>query len=57
MNNKIPRPEYPRPQFFRNEWINLNGIWSYIFDHGKSGHDRELMKSPGFQEKILVFLS
>ena len=23
--NDIPRPEYPRPQFERSEWINLNG--------------------------------
>ena len=24
-----PLPEYPRPQFKRNEWLNLNGIWDY----------------------------
>jgi len=54
MNNEIPRPEYPRPQFFRKEWINLNGKWTFEFDHGKSGHARELMKSKGFQDKILV---
>ena len=23
----IPRPEYPRPQFERETWINLNGTW------------------------------
>ncbi|KGF36191.1 hypothetical protein HMPREF2137_02655 [Hoylesella buccalis DNF00853] len=33
-----PRPEYPRPQFERTEWINLNGdAWTYQFDFGKSG--------------------
>ena len=21
----VPRPEYPRPQFERSEWLNLNG--------------------------------
>ena len=33
-NNSIPRPEYPRPQFERAEWRNLNGQWSYTFDFG-----------------------
>ena len=41
-NNSIPRPEYPRPQFERAEWKNLNGQWSYTFDFGKSGRDRKL---------------
>jgi hypothetical protein len=22
-------PEYPRPQFARKEWLNLNGLWQY----------------------------
>lgn len=25
----IPLPEYPRPQFQRDAWINLNGSWDY----------------------------
>ena len=28
----VPRPEYPRPQFERAGWVNLNGTWDYIFD-------------------------
>jgi len=28
----IPRPEYPRPQFRRKDWTNLNGEWSFAFD-------------------------
>jgi beta-galactosidase/beta-glucuronidase len=24
-----PLPEYPRPQFVRDAWINLNGLWDY----------------------------
>ncbi|WP_370055220.1 glycoside hydrolase family 2 protein [Leifsonia sp. EB41] len=27
----IPRPEYPRPQFVRDRWLNLNGVWSFGF--------------------------
>lgn len=53
---KTPRPEYPRPQFERRDWINLNGEWTYAFDFGKSGMDegRELFKSKGFKDKIIV---
>ena len=50
----MPRPEYPRPQFIRKEWTNLNGTWTFEFDSGKSGHERELMKSRGFKNKITV---
>ncbi len=28
----IPRPEYPRPQFQRKDWLNLNGQWDFSFD-------------------------
>lgn len=35
--NQIPRPEHPKPQFQREDWINLNGHWTYEFDPGKSG--------------------
>ena len=24
-----PRPEYPRPQLVRKDWLNLNGLWQY----------------------------
>lgn len=50
----IPRPEYPRPQFQRSSWINLNGVWTYTFDFGKSGKQRGLADSEGFEEKIIV---
>ena len=26
-NNALP--EYPRPQFVRRDWKNLNGLWDY----------------------------
>ena len=33
-------PDYPRPQFVRKEWINLNGAWSFCFDdNGEGGAD------------------
>jgi beta-galactosidase/beta-glucuronidase len=30
--NTIPRPEYPRPQFVRSDWLNLNGEWEFAFE-------------------------
>lgn len=50
----IPRAEYPRPQFERNAWINLNGEWTYSFDFGSSGLEREWFKSTEFDQKIIV---
>ena len=50
----IPRPEYPRPQFERQQWINLNGTWTYEFDFGRSGIEREVFKSSGFKNTITV---
>lgn len=49
--NNIPRPEYPRPQFVRKEWINLNGQWSYELDLSESGVDDEFL-APGYPEPI-----
>ncbi|MCI1779947.1 MAG: beta-glucuronidase [Bacteroidales bacterium] len=50
----IPRDNYPRPQFERREWKNLNGEWSYVFDFARSGMDRKLFESKGFDKKIMV---
>lgn len=50
----LPRPEYPRPQFERNNWVNLNGTWSYEFDFSKSGLERDLQSSKGFGGNITV---
>ena len=49
-----PRAEYPRPQFERSEWINLNGEWTYEFDFVDSGLERNLNNSKGFADKIIV---
>ena len=54
----IPRPEYPRPQFVReNNWINLNGEWDFSFDDGDIGLKErwyKVEKSKNFDRKILV---
>lgn len=51
---QTPRAEYPRPQFERNDWQNLNGTWTYTFDFGKTGLDRGLQNSKSFDGKITV---
>ncbi len=54
MTTTIPRPEYPRPQFRRAAWLNLNGPWTYTFDFGKSGAQRGFANSRGFEGVIMV---
>lgn len=49
-----PRPEYPRPQFERAQWINLNGTWTFDFDFGKSGKDRNYQSVEKFGKNITV---
>lgn len=50
----LPRPEYPRPQFERKDWVNLNGEWTYAFDFSGSGLEKGWQKSQGFTNKIIV---
>ncbi|MCS6951472.1 MAG: glycoside hydrolase family 2 TIM barrel-domain containing protein [Bryobacterales bacterium] len=33
----IPRPEYPQPQFQREQWLSLNGPWEFEFDDANVG--------------------
>ena len=54
MKADTPRNEYPRPQVERSQWQNLNGTWTYTFDFGKSGVNRDFRNSKGFDGKILV---
>ena len=47
MNTVIPRPEHPRPDFMRDTFLNLNGVWQFAFDDADEGVAKEWMK-PGF---------
>lgn len=49
-----PRAEYPRPQFDRDAWLNLNGEWSYTLDLANTGHERNFANSDGFDGTIIV---
>lgn len=50
----VPRAEYPRPQFERKDWVNLNGDWTYAFDFVGSGMEKKFHESRGFDGHITV---
>lgn len=52
-NIHFPRPEYPRPQFVRQNWLCLNGEWQFEIDPGDSGLERGLIERE-LQDRILV---
>ncbi len=49
----IPRPEYPRPQFVRKDWLCLNGEWQFEMDNADSGLERGL-RDRELKGKIVV---
>jgi beta-galactosidase/beta-glucuronidase len=51
---EIPRSEYPRPQFERAEWMNLNGEWNFKFDKEDIGEKAQWYKETNFDRKITV---
>ncbi len=51
---EIPLPEHPRPDFQRDSWINLNGIWEFQFDSLDQGLDQEWFNRPIFSDEIVV---
>ena len=51
--SQIPRSEYPRPQFVRNDWLCLNGEWQFELDQGDSGLERGLLQRE-LRDRILV---
>ncbi len=51
----IPRPEHPRPDRARQEWINLNGAWQFKLDPGASGAEQNWQHPDTvFDREILV---
>lgn len=45
---------YPRPQFVRKEWLDLNGEWDFAFDDGKVGESEQWYHHFPKETKILV---
>lgn len=50
----IPRPEYPRPQFVRDSWLNLNGTWRFAFDDADQGLKERWFENNTLDQEILV---
>lgn len=50
----IPRPEYPRPQFVRSLWFNLNGEWEFAFDDANEGLTQNWHDGRPFSMRIVV---
>lgn len=52
---EMERTAYPRPQFVRNEWQNLNGPWDFCFDDGDRGlEERWYLGTKEFKMQIQV---
>ncbi len=51
----LPRPEYPRPQFRRDDWLCLNGPWQFEIDAADTGLQRGLLERPLSDEIIVPF--
>lgn len=51
----IPLIEHPRPDFQREMWQNLNGLWDFRFDAKNAGErDKWYTQTSSFDKKILV---
>ncbi|WP_077534332.1 glycoside hydrolase family 2 protein [Massiliimalia massiliensis] len=50
----IPRAEYPRPDFQREIWLNLNGTWNFTFDDKNCGEKERWYMHGTFEREILV---
>lgn len=50
----VVRPEYPRPQFCRSDWVNLNGIWEFAFDDADAGLKSEWWDGHVLEGQIIV---
>ncbi|MBT3602134.1 MAG: beta-glucuronidase, partial [Candidatus Latescibacteria bacterium] len=54
MANAQPRSEHPRPQFQRDNWMNLNGTWNFAFDFGSSGEQKGWPSDPSDFDKTIT---
>lgn len=54
MRMKCYIKDYPRPQFVRDNWVNLNGTWDFQFDDGDCGEAGQWFSSFPEGKKITV---
>lgn len=53
-HTKCYKKDYPRPQFVRNNWMNLNGTWDFAFDDEDVGMEKKYYKNFPTSQTILV---
>jgi hypothetical protein len=54
-SENIPLPEHPRPDFQRQQWLNLNGPWQFRFDKENLGQKQQWFKAGvEFPDTIMV---
>ncbi len=49
-----PRPEHPRPDALRADWVTLNGEWQFEIDEQGNGEARGLQSGKNLASKIIV---
>jgi hypothetical protein len=54
MPETLPGPEYPRPQFVRRDWLNLNGDWEFAFDDADEGLGAGWKEGRTLPQRIVV---
>jgi hypothetical protein len=50
----VPRPEHPRPDLMRENWMTLNGEWQFEVDKAADGDARGLTYGKDLSSKIIV---
>ncbi len=51
---EVPRPEHPRPDLCRDNWMSLNGEWQFENDKEADGDTRGLTYGKDLSGKIIV---
>lgn len=54
MRGDVPRPECPRPDALRTNWLTLNGEWQFEIDPTADGGARGLASGQDLAAKIIV---
>lgn len=53
-SGKYSRKKYPRPQYKRESWMNLNGKWDFAFDDDNVGEKERWFGTHTLPKEILV---
>ena len=50
----IPRSEHPRPDRYRETWLNINGEWDFEIDNARVGLEKKFYERATLNDKIIV---